>query len=148
MAKHVDIHFGPDDKTILGDTIPETIEMAKQDYETRTGHVPSEAVLKSITRNVSTQKGNEKELLIAALNTYATKIKKELDALVECGRLIDKVKKADIVVEFTDHEIKMIKEAIPKMENIGGWTRYFALLEQISEPKYKEDKGNITERKE
>ena len=144
MAKHTVITLGPKDKTVMGDTISEAYNKLLGDIEARTGKPPTDAAKRSIEGNIKPQYDNEKELLKAAYQVYATKVKKDLGVLVECGTLMRAIDKAEFSIELTDHEIDMFKGALPQMENIDHWAVYVDLLEQLNNPKYKEDAKLVT----
>jgi len=138
MAKHVDVKFGPADKTVMGDTLAEAVDKTMGEILTKVGREPTPEMRQQVAGSIKSQCDNEKELLKAAFQTYATKVKKELDVLVECGRLMKKIDKAVGVIELTDHEVRMFKEAVPQMEGADMLVVYVDLIEQLSEPKYKE----------
>jgi len=139
MAKHVVVQFGPTDKTVMGDTLEEAVQKTLGEILTKVGREPTAEMEKQVRANINSQAANEKELMKSAFSTYATKVKKELDTLVECGLLMRKVDKAEGSIELTDHEVRMFKEALPQMENVDLWVVYVDLLEQLSSPQYKED---------
>lgn len=138
MAKHLEVKLGPADRTVMGDTVEEAVKITLGEILVKVGRDPTPEMEEQVRANIKSQAENEKELLKSAFNIYATKVKKELDVLVECGRLMRKVDKAEGTIELTDHEVGMFKQAIAQMD-VDTWTVYVDLLEQLSEPKYKED---------
>lgn len=139
MAKHVDVKFGPKDKTVLGDTIEEAVKKTMGEVLVKVGREPTPEMEAQVRDNIHSQQENEKELLKTAFSAYATKVKKDLCTLVECGTLMRKIDRAEGHIELTDHEVGMFKEALPQLESLDVWVVYVDLLEQLSEPKYKED---------
>jgi len=144
MAKHVLVMFGAADRTVIGDSLAVATSKAIADLETRSGRPLSEDSKQAVRDGIKSQRENEKELLKAAFQAYATKVKKELDVIVECGLLMRTIDKAEFSVELTDHEVDMFKKALPQMEHVEYWTLYVDLLTQLNTPRYKEDEGKVT----
>jgi hypothetical protein len=139
MAKHVDVVFGPADKTVMGDTIEEAVKKTMGEILVKVGREPTPEMEAQVRENIHSQQENEKELLKTAFSAYATKVKKDLGTLVECGQLMKKIDQAVGHIELTDHEVGMFKEALPQLDSLNMWVVYVDLLEQLSEPKYKEE---------
>jgi len=138
MAKHAQILFGSQSETVLGKRVEDAKEKALNQIQERRGKV-TQADRDQVEEMVKSQCTNEKDILKILFQTYASKCKKSIDALIEVSDLLKMVDKADLSIQLTEHEVDMLKEAIKALSEIPEpWTHYGDLFRQLKEPDFKD----------
>lgn len=140
MAKQMKVLYGSVTETITGKSI-ETAKQISLDQIKRgskTGTL-TDADRELVEDSVKSQCENEKDILKILFQTYASRVKKGIDTLIEVSDILKMVDKSSLFVFFTEHEVDMMKDALKEMPAIPeSWAYYGDLFRQLKNPEFKE----------
>jgi hypothetical protein len=138
MAKSMVLRFGSQSQTVMSKDVEELRGRAIEKARSSNGSVTN-SDREVIEGMIKSQCENEKDILKQLFQTYASKVKKGIEILIEVSDILKMIDNADLLVHFTEHEVDMLKEAIKKIEEIPpSWAYYGDLFRQLKEPEYKD----------
>ncbi|MFH1740425.1 MAG: hypothetical protein ABIH23_15560 [bacterium] len=133
MAAQRVIRFGPDDKTVEGITIDESIERAIVANAVRLGRPLKDSEEQMIREGTAGARKNEKGILEMLCENYLN-VKKDIGTIVELQDMIREIKDSEDHLNLTKHEVDIFLESLKKLEKVPPqWLGYADLFRQLND---------------